>query len=247
MHIRLRDYRYLLVTYLKPQLARVLLLLILLCGDIILQLINPQLLRIFIDSVTSSGVQGVLLVVAGLFIMVALLQQGVKIGATYMSERVGWTATNGLRSDLTEHLLQLDMGFHKQHTPGELIERVDGDVTALANFFSQFVIKIFGNLLLLLGVLIVLLYQDWRAGVALALFTLVALLLINSVRAVAVQHWKHFRQASAELYGFLEERLHGTEDIRSSGAQAYMMRRLYTYTRQRFYTARRARLASVIV
>ncbi len=59
------------------------------------------------------------------------------------------------------------MGFHKQHTPGELIERVDGDISALANFFSQFVIKVLGNLLLLFGVLIVLSIQDWQAGLAL--------------------------------------------------------------------------------
>ena len=37
------------------------------------------------------------------------------------------------------------MGFHKDHTPGELIERIDGDVTALANFFSAFIIKVVGQ------------------------------------------------------------------------------------------------------
>src|SRR5712691_5890958 len=91
------------------------------------------------------------------------------------------------------------MGFHKRHTPGELIERVDGDISALANFFSQFVIKVLGNLLLLFGVLIVLSIQDWRAGLALSLFALVALILINSVRSVAVKPWKAFRQASASF------------------------------------------------
>lgn len=247
MRIDLKEYRHLLKTYLAAQLSRVILLAALLCGDIALQLVNPQLLRIFIDTITTSAVQTSLLWVAGLFIVVALAQQVVKVGASYLSERVGWSATNALRVDLARHLVQLDMGFHKQHTPGELIERVDGDISALANFFSQFVIKVLGNLLLLFGVLIVLSIQDWRAGLALSLFALVALILINSVRSVAVKPWKAFRQASAELYGFLEERLHGTEDIRSSGAQAYVTRRLYGHTRQRFRSGRKARLTSVIV
>jgi ATP-binding cassette subfamily B protein len=245
MHFK--DYRHLLATYLAPQGRLVVLLALLLCGDIALQLVNPQLLRIFIDTITATTIQTPVLGIALLFIVVALLQQVVKIVATYYSERVGWTATNALRVDLALHLVTLDMGFHKKHTPGELIERVDGDVTALANFFSQFVIKVLGNLLLLVGVLIVMLFQDWRAGLALALFTIIALLLINSVRNVAVTRWKTFRQASAELYGFLEERLHGTEDIRSSGAQGYVLRRLYSYTRQRFRTARSARVMSVAV
>ncbi len=185
MRNELKEYRHLLKTYLSAQLSRVILLAALLCGDIALQLVNPQLLRIFIDTITTSAVQTSLIWLAVLFIVVALAQQVVKIGASYLSERVGWSATNALRVDLARHLVQLDMGFHKQHTPGELIERVDGDISALANFFSQFVIKVLGNLLLLFGVLIVLSIQDWRAGLALSLFALVALILINSVRSVA--------------------------------------------------------------
>jgi ATP-binding cassette subfamily B protein len=246
MRIHLKDYRQLLVTYLAQLWPQVIILVLLLCGDIALQLVNPQLLRLFIDTITTSGLQEGLLVIAFLFIAVVVLQQAVKVGATYFSERVGWTATNALRGDLALHLVRLDLSFHKHHTPGELIERVDGDVTALANFFSQFIIKVVGNLLLLFGVLIVLNFQNRPAGLALTGFALVALLLINSVRNVATKHWKAFRQSSAELYGFLEERLTGTEDIRSSGAQAYVLRRLHTYTRQRLRTGRRARVTSVI-
>jgi len=45
-------------------------------------------------------------------------------------------------------VLNLDLPFHKAHTPGELIERIDGDVSTLANFFSQFTIKVAANGLL---------------------------------------------------------------------------------------------------
>jgi ABC-type multidrug transport system fused ATPase/permease subunit len=64
---------------------------------------------------------------------------------------VGWTATNDLRADLALHCLRLDMSFHKKRTPGEMIERIDGDVTALANFFSQIVLKLLGNAILITG------------------------------------------------------------------------------------------------
>ena len=42
----------------------------------------------------------------------------------YLGEHVGWTATNALRADLYQHCLKLDMSFHNQHAPGELIERI---------------------------------------------------------------------------------------------------------------------------
>src|SRR5689334_10610405 len=104
MHIPLGEYRQLLVTYLAPQWRRVALLTLCLLGGIGLQLLNPQLLRAFIDAVTSPHVPSFLVQIALLFIGVALLQQLVTIAATYLSERVGWTATNALRVDLALHL-----------------------------------------------------------------------------------------------------------------------------------------------
>jgi ABC-type multidrug transport system fused ATPase/permease subunit len=151
-----------------------------------------------------------------------------------------------LRTDLTLHCLRLDPGFHKARTPGELIERIDGDVTAMANFFSQFVIQIAGNLLLLIGVLGVMWAIDWRVGLTITVFTVIVLGVMLKLRTLVVPYWKAARQASAELFGFLEERLAGIVDIRANGAKDYTMRRLYGYARGRYDTGRRARLMSSI-
>ena len=141
MVIQFRRYWNLLVTYLKPQRTRVTLLTVLLFGSIGLQLVNPQIIRYFIDTTQAGGSLGTLFIAAGLFIAIALVQRVVAFYSTYVAENVGWTATNALRAELALHCLRLDMPFHKKRTPGEMIERIDGDVTALANFFSQFVIK----------------------------------------------------------------------------------------------------------
>ncbi len=170
MNVSFNSYRILLLTYLKPQRWSVVLLAALVLGTTVLQLASPQVLRRFVDAAQAEAVLEALLVIAVVFIGVAMLTQAVTVAATYTSERIGWHATNTLRADLALHCLQLDMPFHNQHTPGEMIERIDGDVTALANFFSQFVVQIVGNVLLLLGVLGVLFWEDWRVGAALGVF-----------------------------------------------------------------------------
>jgi ATP-binding cassette subfamily B protein len=230
--IPIRQYWNLLVSYLKPQWLVVLLLAVLILSNIGLQLVNPQIMRKFVDATQVGGETDVLWQSALLFMGVALAQQIVSVIATYISENVGWTATNALRADLAEHCLYLDMSFHNARTPGEMIERIDGDINALSNFFSQFVIQVFGNGLLLVGVLVLLFREDWRVGAALCSFALVALVALWRTRNLASPHWKAEREASAEQYGFLEERLAGTEDIRSSGAKPYVMRRFYTLMRQ---------------
>jgi ATP-binding cassette, subfamily B, bacterial len=231
MTIPLRQYWALLVRYLKPQWPLAVGLALLIIGNIGLQLANPQIVAAFIDAIQAGEPYGVLLRAAGLFLGIAVAQQGVALGATYVSENVGWTATNALRRDLVAHTLHLDMGFHKARTPGEMIERIGGDVTALSQFFSQFVLQVLGNALLVLGVIAVLLREDWRLGWIVAVFAALTLVVLARLRNVAVPHYTAERQASATFFGFLEERLAGTEDIRANGAQAYVMRRFYALMR----------------
>jgi len=225
--IPFREYWNLLVSYLKPQWKLAALLTVLLFSNIGLQLVNPQIMRSFIDAAKSGQGMDTLWQSALLFVGVALAQQIVSVGATYVGENVGWTATNALRADVAEHCIYLDMSFHNAHTPGEMIERIDGDITALSNFFSQFVIQVLGNAVLLVGVLVLLFREDWRVGAALSVFAFIALASLYRMRDIASRHWKAEREASAEQFGFLEERLAGTEDIRSCGAKPYVMRRLY--------------------
>ncbi|MBN1641674.1 MAG: ABC transporter ATP-binding protein [Anaerolineae bacterium] len=231
MKIPLKQYWQLLYKYIRSQWALSVLLALLLFSNIALQLLNPQIMRRFIDGAKAGGGVEVLWPLAVAFISAALVQQIVTVGATYVGENVGWTATNALRADVAEHCIYLDMSFHNARTPGEMIERIDGDITSLSNFFSQFVIQVLGNLILLAGVLFFLFREDWRVGASLSVFTLVALILMWRMRDMAAPHWKAEREASAEQFGFLEERLAGTEDIRSSGAKPYVMRRFFELMR----------------
>lgn len=230
-------YGPLLVTYLGPQRGRVILLAALVLLTIGLQLLNPQLVRYFLDSVESGGQLRQLLGAAALFMTITLIQQFVRLAATYIGETVGWTATNWLRVDLARHCLRLDMSFHKAHTAGELIERVDGDVNELATFFSHMLLTLVGNALLLLGVVILLWRESWQMGIGITLVTLVSVVVINWLRKRITPRWETLRAVDADLFGFLEERLNGTEDIQTSGAKAYLLQGLYQLLRQRWLAA----------
>jgi len=226
MNIPLQPYQQLLARYLKPQQTQVVLLATLLFVGIGLQLLNPQVIRYFIDTAETGGAQNALLLAALLYIGFSLAQRGLALWADYVAQNVGWRATNGLRHDLALHCLRLDMPFHKTHTPGELIERIDGDVTALANFFSQFSLHVLGNALLVVGLLAFIYREDWRAGLGLTLYALAMLLLLFGVQRFTAARWKSARQARAEMFGYLEERISGAEDIRAAGAEAYAVHRL---------------------
>jgi len=240
---RFRQYRALLSHYLRPQAPRVIWMAVLLLVGIALELANPQIIRYFLDTAQSGGSSKPLLIAGVLFIAFAILQQGLTLGADYLSKAVGWTATNRLRADLALHCLRLDMPFHKSHTPGELIDRIDGDVSQLANFFSQFSIRILGDGLLVLGILALLFAENAWMGLGMLLYTAVTLLVLRYIQDLAVPRWAAERQAGALLYGYIEERISGAEEIRAAGAEAHAMRRLYEFSR--LFTTR-TRTAAVV-
>jgi ATP-binding cassette subfamily B protein len=217
------QYRRFLATYLGPLRGRVLVLGLLLFGGVGLQLVGPQIVRAFIDAAQAGSAGATLARIAGLYLGVAVLTQLVAVGESYAAENVGWLATNALRADLARHCLQLDLAFHTAHGPGELIERIDGDVSALANFFSRFVLRILGNGLLLIGVLALLFHEDWRVGLVLLVFAALALAFLTGLSRVAVRATIGRRQASAELFSFLEERLDGRIDLQAVGARDYAL------------------------
>ncbi|MBD0336280.1 MAG: ABC transporter ATP-binding protein [Cyanobacteria bacterium Co-bin13] len=241
------QYSQFLTHYLKPQQIKMFGLTGVLLGSIALQILNPQILRYFVDAAVSGQPQSMLLGAAALFTAVAAVRQGLAIASTYFSEVVAWSATNQLRLDLAKHCLQLDLSFHKAHTPGELLERVDGDVDALSRFFSQFVVQVLGNGLLLLGVVVVLFLEDWRAGLALGLFALTALGVLNGLRAIAIRPWHTYRQITAEFYGFVVEHLNGREDIRANGGVDYVIGRFYRLLQRWLPAYQQARFSSTVL
>lgn len=247
MDLPLKRYWQLLAHYLTPLRSKVILLGVLIFSTIGLELVNPQIIRYFIDTATTTSDSQPLYWAGAAFLGMSLLLQVLNVGATYIGEDIGWLSTNRLRADLAQHCLRLDMSFHNDHTPGQMIERIDGDVADIAIFFAQFVIQILGNVLLLLGILIVMLFIDWRLALAMTLFTVVTMAIFAYLRQIAVPHWKAAREASADLFGFLEEHLAGTEDTRSSGAVAYVMRNLFKFNKIRLDTELKGATMSIMI
>src|SRR6266542_736087 len=202
-------YFRLLATYLRPQRTRATILALLLLASTGFQLGGPRVLRQFIDQARAGSALEALTQTALLFLVVVLAGQAVEAAVVYLGADVGWTATNLLRADLLAHVLGLDQHFHARHTPGELIQRVDGDVAALANFFSQFVVRVLGSLLLIVGIVALLLWDDWRLGLGMLGVAVVGALLLYRLQGLAVKLIKAHRQSFADLSGFWEERLLG--------------------------------------
>jgi ATP-binding cassette, subfamily B, bacterial len=233
-------YIQLLARYLRPNAFRVALLGVCLLSWIGLQLYIPQIVRSFIDLAALGGAMNDLARLSLIYLGLSILNQSLAGISVYLSANIGWSATNLLRADLFRHTLDLDMAYHKDRMPGEMIERIDGDVTSISSFFSQFVVRVSAAVLLTIGVLVMLWRENWLVGLSLTAFTIIAMGVFHWRRSVAIGPTQEERELTAQVFGFVEERLTGIDDIRANGAGRYVMHRFLELQRDWFAKANRA-------
>jgi ATP-binding cassette, subfamily B, bacterial len=234
MKIPFKNYLKIFSKYLKPYRLKVAILFFSVLLNVLLLLVNPQIIREFIDTITRKQGMNELYKLAIIFFIFAFVQQLLVIFITYLSNKIGWEATNTLRKDLVKHCLNLDMSFHKRFKPGELIERVDGDVSLMFNFFSELIIVVINNLLLIMGVLVLLYREDFRVGVTQSIFVILAVFALFKFQNIAVPHWKSVREITSSFYGYLGESISSTEDIKSNGATPFVMKRFHEFIHRWF-------------
>ncbi|MFI7107929.1 ABC transporter ATP-binding protein [Nonomuraea sp. NPDC050227] len=191
-----------------------------------LPLAAPHVTRRFVDDAAGGAGLRHLIVIALAYLALAAAGQAARMAAAWLAGRLAWDGTNRLREHLAGHVLGLDLAFHARHSPGELIERVDGDVAAVAEFVVAFVLDVVAGLLLA-GVLAVVFTVDWRLGAALLAYCLLTGLAMTGAQRLAVPSATRSREASAALYGHLEERLAGAEDLRANGAGGHALGRFH--------------------
>ena len=232
----------LLLSLLRPERRRIGALVALLVVSMLLPLAGPVLLGRIIDDALAGRPTTALTSLAVAYLGVAVGGEVLQLVVTWSSINLAWRVGNRLRSQLSDHALALDLSWHGEHSAGLLIERIDGDVEALTAFFSNVVLHVLGNVVLVTGVLVVSTVIDWRAGLVLAVFAAVATAVMVRLRVAAVPAHDAEREANGQLYGDLEERLGGLEDLRANGAGRYAVHRLQVHSARSWRAARRAAL-----
>lgn len=232
----------LLTAYLRPERARLLVLGGILVISTLAPVAGPVLLGSAIDAALRGEPSSDLIGIAVAFLVVTVGSDALQVVVTWQSVHLAWRVGNRLRLDLARHALRLDLDWHGRHSPGLLIERLDGDIEAIVTFSSTAVLQLIGNALLLAGVLVVSFVIDWRAGSLILVSVIVAGWVMVRFRAVAVPAHDAEREIQSQLYGDLEERLGGLEDLRANGAGPYAVHKLQHHSHRWWHAARRAAL-----
>ena len=159
--------------------------------------------------------------VAALFFFAAVgLTFVVVYGEGYVMQLMGQYIMNDLRKQIFSHLQRLQMVFFDRNPIGRLVTRVTTDVDALNELFTAGIVAIFGDLMLLAGIVVILFWLNWR--LALVSFAIVPLLLLLTFwfKVKVRDSFREVRVKIARINSFLQEHITGMSVLQLFGREA---------------------------
>ena len=191
-------------------------------------MMQPMFDNVFVGGDRSSIwiVGGVIFAIFATRAVTALTQ---RVIMKYVSEK----CAAEMRGDLMTHLMGLDTSFHQSHPPGQLIERVQGDVQALGAVWTSLITGLARDLVAVIGLFSVAAFIDWRwmliALVGIPVVVLPSFALQSFVRRKAL----NARQVSGDMSTRLDEVFHGISQIKLNSLEAYQSKRYAGLIRRR--------------
>ena len=198
-----------LLAYLAPYKLVVAVSLVLVLLVSALKLIGPILTKVAIDDYIAAGDLGGLNLVALVYVIALMAQFVISYFQIYIMNMAGQRVMADMRREIFSHLQRLQPAYFDKNPVGRLVTRVTTDVDALNELFTSGVVTIFGDIFMLVGIMGVLIYLDWR--VALVTFAVLpALFAVTMVfkRRVRVVYRK-VRTRIAMLNAFIQENVVG--------------------------------------
>ena len=198
------------------------LLTVFLAGNAVIQ---PILMQLTLDKyILGNNYNGLVLMVA-LMIAQLAVQTVVQYYQTYTTNSLGQSVIRDLRKDIFNHIMSLRLKYFDRTPIGMLITRTVSDLETIADIFSEGLISIVGDLLLVLAIIILMMLKDWK----LALITLIPmpfLLMSTYVFKEAIKSsFQEVRTQVAHLNTFLAEHISGINIIQYFSREEQEMRK----------------------
>jgi ATP-binding cassette subfamily B protein len=151
----------------RVRLGSVLLLILV---SAILGMFTPFLLRDVLDEAIPKGDVGLLNLLVGGMIAVAVVTGVIGVVQTWLSNEVGQRVMHDLRSAVYRHLQRLSLAFFTRTRTGEVQSRISNDIGGVQNVVTSTATSIVSNVTTVLATVVAMVLLDWRlAAFALAL------------------------------------------------------------------------------
>ncbi len=186
---------------------------------------QPVLMQKTLDDYILLNNYNGLVVMVGLMIAQIIIQTIAQYYQTFSTNALGQSVIRDLRIDIFNHITSLRLKYFDRTPIGVLITRTVSDLETIADIFSEGLISIIGDLLLVIVIVGCMLWQDWKLGL-ITLIPIPFVLLATYVFKEAIKtSFQEVRTQVAHLNTFLQEHITGVSIIQYFAREDQEMRK----------------------
>ncbi len=235
-----------LLPFLKPHTRKLVINFSLLVAGTVISLAWPVLLKRAMDiDIAGDDFRGLIVtsLEIGFLQAMALVVQYVQ---QVQLETIGQDIMVTLKRTLFDHILSLDIAFFDRHPVGRLMARIESDTEALRILFTNTVVLLIGDLILLVGIYGIMLYYSWRLALILTAFVPLVAGLVYVFERLTSPRFLEVRKKMAEITASITEFLHGISVVQIFHRGAYAEERVNHANLLKFVEDRYVNIAVIL-
>jgi ABC-type multidrug transport system fused ATPase/permease subunit len=180
-----------LLGFLSPYRRRILIVTMFVVLHTLADLGLPLLFAQAIDEVSNDQRMWVLNVIGGTFVVLVLLRFLFMWGQFFNAQWLGNRVVLDIRNTMFRHLQNLSIGYIDRRGVGAVMTRIQNDVAVIQSMFTDTVLGIISNVLVLVGIVIIMLVVNWK--MALLAFTVMPLMVI------IMRFWQRYAKSAYRI------------------------------------------------
>ena len=181
----------------------------------LLSLAGPYLVKILLDVIIPQKNLPLLIQLMSLFILIFVIKTLVGIWHSYQTTKLVENMILDVKTELFNHLENLDLSFYHTNKVGDILYRLDEDVYSIDSFIDILVDDFLLNLMTAVFILIICLKLNWKVTLVSLTFFPFYIVAQQYFGNILQKHKKRLVEKVADLLSFLEENISGIKAIKS--------------------------------
>jgi ATP-binding cassette subfamily B multidrug efflux pump len=206
-------------SYVGDQKRRVALAVVLLLIGSVAELAGPLLSKIAIDDYIKKGDAAGLVWIVAAFIFVSIAATAFRWGQMYLTGKAGQIIIYRLRMEVFAKLQRLSIPYFDRNPVGRLMTRVTTDIQALYELFGSGVVAIFGDVFMLVGIMIVMFAINWNLALVTLSVMPILLIVTFAFKRTVRDLYRETRRKIASLNTYLQENIIGMRVVQLFGRE----------------------------
>lgn len=154
-----------------------------------------------------------------LWLFLSLLRDYFSRFVSRYADKTGETITNQIMIDLTDHLINLPVAFHREQKMGKLMGRITRGANEIGFLVRNFLFHIGPEVFTFLIAVVILFFAQWQLALLIVLIVLTYVLVTVKKIKPIIQHQQAVHQAWEKAYGKVHEAVFSAEVIKAHATE----------------------------